>query len=123
MEIIILLVVAVIGAYFFITTSMKKAEKADSSAHVPSELGKPADEHVEATAPVAPNQTRVNEITELYKTVLGRDPDEEGLKYWVETKATIEEIKVSMMQSEEYIAKITPAEEPKPAKRSRSKKK
>lgn len=123
MEIFILLIVAAVGAYFFISTSMKKAEKSEANAHAAPDLGKPADEHVEATAPVAPNTTRTNEITELYKTVLGRDPDEEGLKYWVETKATIEEIKVSMMQSEEYLAKITPAEEPKPAKRSRSKKK
>lgn len=59
-----------------------------------------------------PKDTRREDITELYKTILGREPDKDGLDWWVNSQATLDEIRVEFMKSDEYLAKITPAPEP-----------
>ena len=61
---------------------------------------------------VMPKDTRREDITDLYKTILGREPDKDGLDWWVNSQATLDEIRVEFMKSEEYLAKITPAPEP-----------
>lgn len=52
-----------------------------------------------------PKDTRREDISELYRTVLGREPDKEGLDWWVSTTATLDEIKSEFLKSSEYTMK------------------
>jgi hypothetical protein len=49
--------------------------------------------------------TRREEIVELYHTILGREPDKDGLDWWVNSQATIEEIKSEFLKSPEVAMK------------------
>lgn len=46
---------------------------------------------------------RRDDISNLYRTVLGREPDIDGLEYWVGTPSTIEEIRNEFAKSPEAI--------------------
>jgi len=52
------------------------------------------------------NDTRREDIAELYRSILGREPDKEGLDWWVSTPSTLEEIKAEFLKSEEYTLKV-----------------
>ena len=52
-----------------------------------------------------PKDTRREDITELYKTILGREPDKDGLDWWVNSQATLDEIKSEFLKSPEYVMK------------------
>ena len=60
-------------------------------------------ETVEATAPA--QATSVGEIRRLYKTILGREADQAGLDYWLETAAdgaTYQDLSWAFLASEEW---------------------
>lgn len=50
----------------------------------------------------APAQSRSEQIENLYKSVLGRQSDPEGLKYWTESGQDIGTIEANIRRSEEY---------------------
>lgn len=54
---------------------------------------------------IMPKDTRREDITELYKTILGREPDKDGLDWWVSSQATLDEIKSEFLKSPEYVMK------------------
>ena len=51
-------------------------------------------------------KSRKEQITALYKEVLGRDPDEGGLEYWASTPHDIDVIREEFMKSDEFKAKM-----------------
>ncbi len=52
--------------------------------------------------PPSSNPGRVQDITQLYHTVLGRDPDQSGLDYYFSSKMTIDQIRKAMVESSEH---------------------
>jgi len=61
----------------------------------------------ENTSPVIEvKDTRKEDISNLYKDILGRDPDPDGLAWWVSAPASIEEIKAEFLKSDEYKLKV-----------------
>ena len=62
------------------------------------------------TAPGVPTGplSRVEEVTALYQTLLGRAPDQPGLDSWVNSDKSIDQIKAEIMNSPEYLAKQGP---------------
>lgn len=51
-------------------------------------------------------KNRKEQITALYKEVLGRDPDEGGLEYWASTPHDIDTIREEFMKSDEFKNKM-----------------
>ena len=51
---------------------------------------------------------RRQQIADLYRTVLGREPDEEGLNYWVNDSMSIEQIRENFTQVKSREQTITP---------------
>ncbi len=56
---------------------------------------------VNAGSTSSPNE-RVQQVTELYRVVLGRDPDQSGLNFHVQSNLTIDQIRKVMTESEEH---------------------
>lgn len=63
------------------------------------------------SVPTQPTLDRGAEISELYRTVLGRDPDMGGLQTYTNSGMTVDEIMRSMVSSEEHRSLITLAKE------------
>jgi hypothetical protein len=52
------------------------------------------------------SKKRIEEVTKLYHEVLGREPDQGGLDYWVSTEHSIDVIREEFMKSDEFKAKM-----------------
>ncbi|NBW56840.1 DUF4214 domain-containing protein [bacterium] len=52
------------------------------------------------------SKKRIVEVTKLYQEVLGREPDQGGLEYWVSTEHSIDVIREEFMKSDEFKAKM-----------------
>ena len=51
---------------------------------------------------VSGNKQRIKDITAIYQTILGRDPDESGLNQYVHSERTIDEIRSDIAKSSEH---------------------
>ncbi|MDK6080412.1 DUF4214 domain-containing protein, partial [Massilia varians] len=64
-----------------------------------------ADKATASEATVAAATSSVDQVTELYRTLLGREPDTAGLAYWVglvNNGLPLDSVRVSLMSTEEY---------------------
>ncbi len=64
-----------------------------------------ADNATASEATVAAATSSVNQVTELYRTLLGREPDTAGLAYWVglvNNGLPLDSVRVALMSSQEY---------------------
>ena len=57
---------------------------------------------VTATTAPSTDTSRVNDITNLYQVILGRNPDSDGLNSFVQSNWSIEEIRKIMTESQEH---------------------
>ncbi|MFA6294845.1 MAG: peptidoglycan-binding protein [Candidatus Paceibacterota bacterium] len=70
------------------------------------------------TSTISPKQARINDITQLYVTLLKRNPDQAGLDYWVNSGYDISYIKGVLMNTAEYYNLIKPTPTPTPTPNS-----
>ena len=64
-----------------------------------------ADNAMASEATVAAATSSVDQVTELYRTLLGREPDTAGLAYWVglvNNGMPLDSVRVALMSTEEY---------------------
>jgi hypothetical protein len=58
------------------------------------------------TLPPADNSSLVQQVTQLYQTYLGRQPEEQGLYYWVDSGLSISQIQAGIQASAEYQTRL-----------------
>lgn len=57
---------------------------------------------ITSATPQPDTNQRVQQITNLYQVILGRDPDQSGLQFWVNNNLSIEEIRKRITESQEH---------------------
>jgi len=69
-----------------------------------------------ASEPTPGTKKRTEEITKLYQIILGRDPDQAGFNYWVQSSLAVEEVRKRMTESDEHRQLLARAKNGKLAK-------
>jgi hypothetical protein len=86
-----------------------KGHKELSSTACPGDTWESWKVKIIGVTPPAEGDKRTKQISDLYRIVLGREPDQEGLNNYVNSDLTIEKIRTAMVESQEHKTLINKA--------------